>query len=84
MDNSKYKSIFLNKKCFQIIFQTPEQGAVPIVYACLESSLEGNGGNYISNCEINNVTSDARSAHLQEKLFAFTTKQLNIQEFGKP
>lgn len=63
--------------------QTPEQGAIPIIYACLSMALEGKGGTYINNCRIFPTSENAYSIELQEKLFDFTNKLLKIEEFGK-
>jgi RNA-splicing ligase RtcB len=64
--------------------QTPEQGAIPIVHACVSPRLEGRGGTYIHNCRIFSTSDNAKSADLQEKLFDFTKDLLKIEEFGRP
>ncbi|CAH0560515.1 unnamed protein product [Brassicogethes aeneus] len=65
-----------------LLFKTPKQGAIPIVYACVSKELEGKGGTYIHNCEIFETCQLAKSQELQEKLFTFTKDLLNILEFG--
>ncbi|CAH1160173.1 unnamed protein product [Phaedon cochleariae] len=64
-------------------FKSPERGAVPIVYACLSSQLEGKGGTYITNCEVYPPSEIAKSTELQKKLFDFTKDILKIEDFGK-
>jgi NAD(P)-dependent dehydrogenase (short-subunit alcohol dehydrogenase family) len=67
-----------------LMFKTPEQGAIPIVHACVSPRLEGRGGTYIHNCRIFSTSDNAKSADLQEKLFDFTKDLLKIEEFGRP
>ncbi|XP_022912834.1 polyprenol dehydrogenase-like isoform X2 [Onthophagus taurus] len=64
-------------------FKSPEKGAVPVVFAAVSPKAEGLGGSYISNCEPKSPSKTARDVELQEKLFNFTLKMLNIKEFGK-
>ncbi|EFA02555.1 retinol dehydrogenase 12 [Tribolium castaneum] len=67
-----------------LMFKTPEQGAIPIVHACLSPHLEGKGGTYIHNCRIFSTSENAKSEDLQEKLFNFTKDLLKIEDFGQP
>lgn len=66
----------------QICFQTPEEGAMSIIYACLSPALEGKGATYITNCAITDVNNKAKCEELQKKLFDFTMKLLKIDRFG--
>lgn len=63
--------------------QTPEQGAIPIVFACVSSTLEGKGGTYIHNCQIYETSENAKNVELQEKLFNFTNDLLKIEKYGE-
>lgn len=65
-------------------FQEPQQGAIPIIYAALSPELENKGGTYIHNCKIFSTSEAAKSIDLQEKLFEFTKKLLDIKSFGIP
>ncbi|XP_057662122.1 dehydrogenase/reductase SDR family member on chromosome X-like [Diorhabda carinulata] len=74
------------KKCMplipSLIFKSPLKGAVPIIYACLSPYLEGKGGTYIVNCKVLATSNATDSEVLQEELFNFTNKLLNITAFG--
>lgn len=65
-----------------LFFKTPEQGAYPIIYACTSPDLEGKGGTYIHNCQVVSASERAQDAELQEKLFTFTKKLLDIENFS--
>ncbi|KAJ8927134.1 hypothetical protein NQ314_020407 [Rhamnusium bicolor] len=64
------------------IVNNAEQGAIPIVHACLSSKLEGKGGTYIHNCKVFPTSEMANSVELQKRLFDFTIKLLKINNFG--
>lgn len=66
-----------------LMFKTPEQGAIPIVHACLSSDLEGKGGTYINNCKIFPTSELAKGEELQQKLFDFTNKLIGVERFGE-
>lgn len=66
-----------------LFFKNAEQGAMPIVHACISSKLENKGGTYISNCCIMSTSDLAKSEELQAQLFKFTNNLLKIEEFGK-
>lgn len=53
------------------------------MYATISPKLEGDGGTYISNCRIQELSSSVRNPQREEKLFNFTKDILNIQDFGK-
>lgn len=63
--------------------QTPQQGAVTILYASLSPKLEKHGGTYISNCQIMPACDLAYSTNLQDKLFEYSKSLLDIKVFGK-
>ncbi|KAK9886960.1 hypothetical protein WA026_019218 [Henosepilachna vigintioctopunctata] len=63
-----------------LMFKTPEQGARPIVHACISPELERKGGTYIHNCKIFPTSELARDEDLQKKLFEFTNTLIGIQE----
>ncbi|XP_066141088.1 retinol dehydrogenase 12 isoform X2 [Euwallacea fornicatus] len=65
-----------------LFFKTPEQGAYPIIHACLSEDLEGKGGTYIHNCVVVDPSNRAMNLELQEKLFNFTKKLLAIEKFS--
>lgn len=67
----------------KLMFKTAIEGAYPIVYATISPKLEGDGGTYISNCRIQDLSSSVRNLQREEKLFNFTKDILNIQDFGK-
>ncbi|KAJ8936785.1 hypothetical protein NQ318_009001 [Aromia moschata] len=67
-----------------LFFKDPQQGAIPIVYACLSSDLEGKGGTYITNCQVTASSKITYSIELQERLFNITKKLLKIEQFGVP
>ncbi|CAG9762072.1 unnamed protein product [Ceutorhynchus assimilis] len=62
-----------------LFFKTPERGAYPIIHACLSPVLEGKGGTYIDNCQVVPASDRAENVELQEKLFSFTKKLLDIE-----
>ncbi|KAL1505366.1 hypothetical protein ABEB36_004950 [Hypothenemus hampei] len=66
-----------------LLFKNPEQGAYPVIHACLSESLEGKGGTYINNCVEYQPSDQALDVELQEKLFNFTKKLLNIEKFSR-
>ncbi|XP_050300033.1 dehydrogenase/reductase SDR family member on chromosome X-like [Anthonomus grandis grandis] len=66
----------------KLFFKTPDQGSYPILYACLSPLLEGKGGTYIHNCVEFTPSEKALDADLQEKLFNFTKKLLDIEKFS--
>ncbi|XP_044748706.1 dehydrogenase/reductase SDR family member on chromosome X [Coccinella septempunctata] len=65
-----------------LMFKNPEQGAIPIVHACLSPELEGKGGTYIHNCRIFPTSELAQDEELQKKLFDFTKTLIGIEHFG--
>ncbi|XP_076273427.1 uncharacterized protein LOC143204630 [Rhynchophorus ferrugineus] len=65
-----------------LFFKTPEQGAMPILYACLSPDLEGKGGTYIDNCQVISPSNSALDKDVQEKLFSFTKNLLNIEKYS--
>lgn len=67
---------------FALHLQTPERGAIPIIYACFSADL-GQGGTYISNSRVVHASGKSNSIELQERLFIFTNRLLGIEEFGK-
>ncbi|XP_060530483.1 dehydrogenase/reductase SDR family member on chromosome X [Cylas formicarius] len=66
----------------KLLFKTAEQGAAPILHACVSPALEGTGGTYIHNCKVVPPSALAQSTELQEKLFSFTKDLLGIKQFG--
>lgn len=64
------------------IFKSPKRGAQSIVHACLSSDLEGKGATYISNCTVKPQIEKALDKELQKKLFDFTKKLVNVENFG--
>ena len=54
------------------------------MYAAISPDIEGQGGNYLSNCRIskqfNNIVHDLAEC---KKVFEFTCQLLQIEAFGK-
>ena len=63
-------------------FQTPEQGALTTVYACISPTLEGKGGDYLSNCRNSEVSTTANNKEVQDKLWNVMLSLLKIEKFG--
>ncbi|KAL0272735.1 UNVERIFIED_CONTAM: hypothetical protein PYX00_005596 [Menopon gallinae] len=66
----------------KLLFKTPEQGAVSLVFAAVSDSMEGQGGAYISNCRHAWISPIATNEELQDRLMNCTLEMLNIKEFG--
>ncbi|KAL3266682.1 hypothetical protein HHI36_010843 [Cryptolaemus montrouzieri] len=66
-----------------LIFKTPEEGAIPIVHACLSPKLERKGGTYIHNCKIFPASELARDEELQKRMFDFTNTLIGVEKFGQ-
>ena len=63
-------------------FQTPEQGAITTVYACISPDVEGKGGDYLSNCRNGDVSSIANNTQVQDKLWDVMLSLLKVEKFG--
>lgn len=66
------------------IFQTPVEGATPLVYCAVSPKIEGRGGTYISNCKQNSTSQEANLPDLRERLFDYSKRLCGIDEYGKP
>ncbi|XP_030745672.1 dehydrogenase/reductase SDR family member on chromosome X [Sitophilus oryzae] len=66
-----------------LFFKSPEQGAYPIIYACLSPKLEGQGGTYIDNCRVVSPSDRASNPEVQEKLFKYTKELLSIEKYSE-
>lgn len=68
----------------KIFFKTPEKGAVSILYACFERSLEKRGGLYISNCIEGISNKFSKKLDHQAKLFDVSCNLvgINTNTFG--
>ncbi|XP_029170063.1 dehydrogenase/reductase SDR family member on chromosome X-like [Nylanderia fulva] len=62
-------------------WKTPEQGAIPIIYAALNKDIERKGGIYISNCKEYALPSAALKEKIQKQLFEFSLKQVRLSDF---
>lgn len=69
----------------KLFFKTPEQGAVSILYACFEKSLNKQGGLYISNCREGISNSFSKKVENQKRLHEISCKLVgvDIKDFGK-
>lgn len=61
--------------------QTPEQGAIPIVYTAVNKDIGLEGGLYISNCKKQSIHQMALEPKLQTKLFDLSLKQVQLNDF---
>ncbi|XP_063239898.1 dehydrogenase/reductase SDR family member on chromosome X isoform X2 [Bacillus rossius redtenbacheri] len=66
----------------KLLFKTPEQGAVPVLYAAVGTELEGAGGTYISNCSVVPCSEAAARETTQEQLWARMMGMLQLETFG--
>lgn len=66
-----------------LLFKTPAQGAITILYACLSPSLEGRGGNYISNSRVIANSAKADNKVTQDKLWDAMRKIIEVHMFGE-
>lgn len=69
----------------KIFFKTPTKGAVSILHACFEDSLDRKGGLYISNC-IEGISSKySKNVDHQKKLFEISCEMVGIESssFGQ-
>lgn len=71
----KYKSFY------QYIFKTPKQGAISIIYAAVNKTIENCGGIYINNCHSSQAHSDASNLSIQKKLFDLSLQQVQLNDF---
>jgi len=63
------------------VLQTPEAGAIPIMYAALDKSIENKGGIYISNCKEYPIAPLALKKNIQKQLFELSLKQAKLEDF---
>lgn len=77
------------KKAFpwamKLFFKTPAKGAVPILFACFDKSIERRGGLYISNCTEGISNKFSKKLDHQKKLFEISCELVGIEvnNFGK-
>lgn len=77
-DKSLFKKVF--PWAMKIFFKTPAKGAVSVLYACFEESLEKKGGLYISNC-IEGISSKfSKNTDHQKKLFEISCELVGIKK----
>jgi len=60
------------------VFQTPEQGALTSLYACLSSELEGRGGRYLDNCQETRSNEESYNKEIQEKLWKISCELTGV------
>lgn len=65
-----------------LLFKTPRQGSLSILYACLSPKLETRGGLYVSNCRQGVSNSYSKNENTQKKLFDLTCDMIKIKKFG--
>lgn len=68
----------------QYLCKTVDEGATSVLYACISTDLEEKGGLYLTNCLVKPPSKLSQDQSLQNSLFNYTTKILNISEFGNP
>ncbi|EDO47050.1 predicted protein, partial [Nematostella vectensis] len=61
-----------------LFFLTPEQGAATSLYACLSPDLEGVGGKYLANCEVQSSSAYSYNEDIQERLWRVSRKLTGI------
>ncbi|KAF2904225.1 hypothetical protein ILUMI_01956 [Ignelater luminosus] len=87
VDTELFDGTYLKKLApgwaIRMLFKTPQQGAVTILYASLSHKLENHSGTYLSNCHIMPPCELAYSTNLQDKLFEYSKSLLGIKLFGK-
>ncbi|XP_047120945.1 dehydrogenase/reductase SDR family member on chromosome X isoform X2 [Schistocerca piceifrons] len=66
-----------------LFFKTPAQGAITIMHACLSPSLEGHGGNYLSNSRVIANSPKADNKVTQDKLWDAMRKIVEVHMFGE-
>ncbi|GBP15417.1 hypothetical protein EVAR_80588_1 [Eumeta japonica] len=69
----------------KMCFKTPQQGALPILYACFDKDLLQHGGLYISNCQEGYSNSFSKNIMYQERLHTLSCELVNVkfERFGK-
>lgn len=83
-----FQETFLGKFfpwAMKVFFKTPEQGAVSILYACFEKSLDKQGGLYISNCREGISNSFSKKLENQKRLHDISCKlaRVDIEHYGR-
>lgn len=63
------------------LLQTPDQGAISIIYAALNKDIERKGGIYISNCKEAALPPLALEEQIRKKLFELSLKQVRLNDF---
>lgn len=77
-----FKDTILGRyRWLMMAWKTPEQGAIPIVYAALNKDIERKGGIYISNCKEYALPSAALEEKIQKQLFELSLKQVQLNDF---
>ncbi|XP_048589801.1 dehydrogenase/reductase SDR family member on chromosome X isoform X2 [Nematostella vectensis] len=61
-----------------LFFLTPEQGAATSLYACLSPDLEGVGGKYLANCEVQSSSAYSYNEDIQERLWCVSRELTGI------
>lgn len=62
-------------------FQTPEQGATPVVYTAVNKSIENKGGIYITNCLDSPVNPEVQDSALRDRLFKHSLEEAQLKDF---
>lgn len=77
-----FKDTMLGRnKWLMIGWKTPDQGAIPIIYAALNKDIERKGGIYISNCKEAAFPPVALEEQVRKQLFELSLKQVRLNDF---
>lgn len=63
------------------LLQTPDKGAIPIIYAALNKDIEKKSGIYISNCKEAVPPPLALEEKVRKQLFELSLKQVHLKDF---
>uniref|UniRef100_U5ESL3 Putative dehydrogenase with different specificities related to short-chain alcohol dehydrogenase n=1 Tax=Corethrella appendiculata TaxID=1370023 RepID=U5ESL3_9DIPT len=65
----------------KLLFKTPEQGAITVIYAAISPAIENDETTYFSNCRAASVHRFVKNSVQVEKLFRTTCDMLGIKDF---
>lgn len=67
-------------KCTQWCIKTPYHGAQTTLYCCLEDKIEGESGNYYSDCARKDASAQGQDAEAAKKLWELSEKMVGLKE----
>ncbi|XP_012217294.1 dehydrogenase/reductase SDR family member on chromosome X-like [Linepithema humile] len=76
-----FNHTYLRGSWVMSLAKTPDEGAIPILYAALNKDIENKGGIYISNCKEYPNAAWALQKNIQKQLFELSLKQVKLHDF---